>query len=120
MLLAVSIMSTAAGIFEPASILKRILISVFLAWQFLQTLAHLIILSIAPLSCLVVALLPAAPTRPSLAGALAGLTAACMAGAMHMAFAADDSPQFTAAAYSIAMSLVCLPEAAIGGVYLKW
>jgi len=120
MLLAVSILLAAAGLVEVASISTRSLIPAFSGWQFLQTLGHLIILSIAPLLCLVAALLQAAPTRPGLAGALAGLTAGGIAVTLHMAFASDDGSLFSALAYSIAMTLVCLTGTVVGTVFLKW
>jgi hypothetical protein len=61
-----------------------------------------------------------APTRPSIAGAAAGLLAGGIGAAIYAAHCADDSPLFVAAWYSLAVVLVAAVGAATGRVALRW
>ena len=61
-----------------------------------------------------------APTRPSLAGASAGLLAGGIGAAIYAAHCPDDSPLFVAAWYSLAIALVAAIGAAAGRFALRW
>jgi hypothetical protein len=61
-----------------------------------------------------------APTRPGIAGAVAGLVAGGLAAALYAIHCTDDSPLFVATWYSIAIAMVSL----VGGIaahrLLRW
>lgn len=78
------------------------------------------LLSLAPLVAAFAVLKGAAPTRPAVAGAVAGLLAGGLGAAIYATHCPDDSPLFVASWYSLA----ALGVAAVGGVLgsrlLRW
>ena len=78
------------------------------------------LLSLAPLACVLVTLRRGAPARPALAGAVAGLVAAGLGGALYALTCPDDSPLFVATWYSIAIAVVTAASAFIGSRALRW
>jgi hypothetical protein len=78
------------------------------------------LLSIGPLACILLALRQGAPTRPGLAGAVAGLVASGIAATFYASRCTDDSPLFVATWYSLAIGIVVLFGCVIGSRYLKW
>lgn len=67
------------------------------------------LIGIAPLAAFLAALRHGAPTRPALAGAVAGLAAGGLAATFYAAHCTDDSPFFVAAWYSLAIAgLACI------------
>ncbi|WEX73867.1 NrsF family protein [Sinorhizobium numidicum] len=66
------------------------------------------LLGIGPLLLLLLALRHGAPSRPALAGAVAGLTAGGIAATFYAAHCTDDSPLFLAAWYTIAIAILAL------------
>ncbi|HEY7300985.1 MAG TPA: NrsF family protein [Xanthobacteraceae bacterium] len=66
------------------------------------------------------ALRAGAPTRPSLAGAIAGLLAGALGAAVYAAHCPDDSPLFVAAWYSIAIAGITAVGAIAGRAALRW
>ena len=77
-------------------------------------------LAAAPLACLLIALRQGAPTRPGVAGAIAGLAASGVAATFYAANCPDDSPLFVATWYPIAMAIVVLVGYLAGSRFLKW
>jgi hypothetical protein len=61
-----------------------------------------------------------APTRPALAGTVAGLFASGLAAALYALHCPDDSPLFVATWYSLAIAAVSLVGAALGRRLLHW
>ena len=61
----------------------------------------------------------AAPTRPSLAGAVAGLVASGIAATLY-ASSTDDSPLFVATWYPLAIGIVVLAGYVAGSRCLRW
>lgn len=61
-----------------------------------------------------------APTRPVLAGAIAGLISAGLAATLYAAHCTDDSPLFVATWYSIATAFVVAVGALAGGRVLRF
>jgi len=61
-----------------------------------------------------------APTRPVLAGAVAGLLAGGLAATLYAANCTDDSPLFVATWYSLAIALLTAVGALIGPRVLRW
>ncbi|CZT37109.1 NrsF family protein [Rhizobium sp. 9140] len=77
-------------------------------------------LSFGPLACFLYALRYAAPVRPALAGAVAGVASAAIAATFYAANCDDDSPLFVMFWYPIAISIVAATGALIGGKTLRW
>jgi hypothetical protein len=69
-------------------------------------LACIPLLSLAPASCLLLALRHGAPARPGLAGAVSGLAAGGLGASLYALACPEDSPLFVAAWYSLAIALV--------------
>jgi hypothetical protein len=78
------------------------------------------LLSVGPLALLLVALRQGAPTRPGLAGALAGLAASGIAATFYASNCTDDSPLFVAAWYPIAVLMVTAIGFLAGRKFLTW
>jgi hypothetical protein len=78
------------------------------------------LLAMGPLACFLLALRRGAPTRPGLAGALAGLAASGIAATFYAANCTDDSPLFVATWYPIATSLMVAIGYLAGRRFLKW
>ena len=69
-------------------------------------LALIPLLALGPLACLLAALRQGAPSRPGLAGAVAGLAAGGIAATLYAAHCDDDSPLFLALWYPLAILIV--------------
>lgn len=77
-------------------------------------------LSLIPLAAAIAALRYGAPTRPTLAGAIAGLAAGGIAATFYALNCNNDSPLFVAAWYPIAIGMVVLAGALAGTKLLRW
>jgi hypothetical protein len=75
---------------------------------------------LAPLALFLLALRNAAPTRPVLAGAVAGLSAGGVAATFYALHCTDDSPLFVATWYVLAIALLTLAGALAGKWLLRW
>ena len=78
------------------------------------------LLALGPLACLLVALRQGAPTRPGLAGAIAGLAASGIAATFYATNCTDDSPLFVVTWYPLATAIVVLIGYAGGRRFLSW
>jgi hypothetical protein len=78
------------------------------------------VLSLAPLACLLLALKEAAPDKPGLAGAVAGLAAGAIAAAIYAWHCPDDSPLFLAVWYTTAIMIVTFSGFVVGRKILRW
>jgi hypothetical protein len=78
------------------------------------------LLAIGPLACLLVALRQGAPTRPGLAGAVAGLAASGIAATFYAANCTDDAALFVVTWYPLAIAIVVATGYVIGSRSLKW
>jgi hypothetical protein len=78
------------------------------------------LIGLLPLAILLWALRQGAPPRPRLAGALAGLAAGGIAATFYAAHCTDDSPFFVATWYTIAVAVLALVGALVGGRLLRW
>lgn len=72
------------------------------------------------LAGLLVALGQGAPSRPALAGAVAGLAAGGLGAALYALHCTDDSPLFVLAWYGIGIGVVTLAGMLIGRRFLAW
>jgi len=70
--------------------------------------------------CLLVALRHAAPAKPVVAGATAGLAAGAVGSMLYALTCPDDSPLFVASWYSIAIAVVTSGAAWLGSRLLRW
>lgn len=78
------------------------------------------LLALGPLACLLVALREGAPTRPGLAGAIAGLAASGIAATFYATNCTDDSPLYVATWYPLATGIVVLVGYLGGRTFLRW
>jgi hypothetical protein len=78
------------------------------------------LLALPSLACLFFALRRAAPLRPPLAGATAGLMSGGVGGVLYALTCPDDSPLFVATWYTIAIGMLATGSAFGGGRWLRW
>jgi hypothetical protein len=83
-------------------------------------LASVPLLSLAPLAAMLAALRAGAPRSATFAGAVAGLVAGGVGATLYAMHCIDDSPLFVALWYSLAVALVALAGAVLGGRLLRW
>lgn len=86
----------------------------------LDCLTFIPLLSAAPLIGLLIAMRQAAPTEPTLSGAVCGLSAAGLGGFLYAMHCPDDSPLFLASWYTIAIAGVTLVGGVAGARVLRW
>lgn len=77
-------------------------------------------LSLPLVACLLLALRHAAPMRPVVAGATAGLVAGGVGSMLYALTCPDDSPLFVATWYPIAIAVVTGGAAWVGRRWLRW
>jgi hypothetical protein len=85
-----------------------------------QCLIFIPLIGVGPLAAFLFALRHGAPTRPSLAGAVAGLVAGGLAAAFYAAHCIDDSPLFVATWYPLAIAILALAGAIAGRLFVRW
>lgn len=78
------------------------------------------LIGIGPLAVFLLALRHGAPTRPGLAGTVAGLLAGGLAATFYAAHCTDDSPLFVATWYSIAVAGLAALGGIIGRRVARW
>lgn len=78
------------------------------------------LIGLGPLAVFIAALRRAAPTRPMLAGAAAGLAAGGLAATFYAAHCTDDSPLFVATWYTIAIAFLAGLGALGGRLFVRW
>lgn len=83
-------------------------------------LTYITLIGIGPLAIFLRALRHGAPTRPALAGAVAGLLAGAIAATFYAAQCTDDSPLFVATWYTIALAGLAILGAAGASHFARW
>lgn len=78
------------------------------------------LIGLGPLAAFILGLRTGAPTRPGLAGAIAGLVAGGIAATFYAAHCTDDSPLFVATWYPIAIALLALLGGVAGRLFARW
>jgi hypothetical protein len=78
------------------------------------------LMSLPLLAASLIGLRHGAPTRPALAGAMAGLLSAGLAATLYASHCTDDSPLFVAAWYTLATLLVTAIGALAGSKFLRF
>jgi hypothetical protein len=86
----------------------------------LACLTYIPLIGIGPLAIFLLALCHGAPTRPAVAGAVAGLAAGGIAATFYAAQCTDDSPLFVATWYTIAIAGLALLGAAAADRFAQW
>jgi hypothetical protein len=86
----------------------------------LHCLTLIPLMSIPPLTALIVAMRAGAPSHPALTGALAGAAAAGAAATIYATNCTDDSPLFVASWYPLATLAVVAAGALAGRRWLQW
>jgi hypothetical protein len=86
----------------------------------LVCLTYIPLIGAGPLICFMVALRHGAPSRPALAGAMAGLLAGGIAATFYAAHCTDDSPLFVATWYPIAIAGLAFFGAAGANLLARW
>ena len=76
-------------------------------------------MSLPLLAAALIGLRHGAPTRPAVAGAVAGLSAAGLAATLYASHCTDDSPLFVATWYTIGTALVAAIGAFAGSKVLR-
>ncbi|RUW27797.1 MULTISPECIES: NrsF family protein [unclassified Mesorhizobium] len=87
-------------------------------WYICLTFIPLI--GIGPLAVFLAALRHGAPTRPMLAGAVAGLLAGGLSATFYAAHCFDDSPLFVAIWYTLAIVILTALGAIGGRLFVRW
>lgn len=77
-------------------------------------------IGIGPLVLFIAALRYGAPTRPGLAGAMAGLLAGGLAATFYAAHCPDDSPFFVATWYTVAIAGLSVLGLLGGRLFIRW
>jgi hypothetical protein len=83
-------------------------------------LAAIPVISLPLLAAALIGLRHGAPSRPAVAGALAGLSSAGLAATLYASHCTDDSPLFVATWYSLAAALVAAIGALAGSRVLRF
>ncbi|TIP83456.1 MAG: DUF1109 family protein, partial [Mesorhizobium sp.] len=83
-------------------------------------LSFIPLIGIGPLAVFLAVLRYGAPTRPVLAGAVAGLLAGGLAATFYAAHCFDDSPLFVATWYTIAIAILAALGALGGRLFVRW
>lgn len=78
------------------------------------------LIGVGPLAVFLFALRHGAPTKPSLAGAVAGLVAGGLAATFYAAHCTDDSPLFVATWYPLAIGLLAAAGGLAGRLVARW
>ncbi|TIX68816.1 MAG: DUF1109 family protein, partial [Mesorhizobium sp.] len=78
------------------------------------------LIGIGPLAIFLAVLRYGAPTRPVLAGTVAGLLAGGLAATFYAAHCFDDSPLFVATWYTIAIAILAALGALSGRLLVRW
>lgn len=83
-------------------------------------LMNMVLLAMPMLAALLFALRLGAPTRPTLAGAMAGLLSGALSATLYISHCPDESPIFVAAWFTLAICIVTGIGAAAGRRFLRW
>ena len=83
-------------------------------------LTYITLIGIGPLGIFLLALRHGAPTKPTFAGAVAGLLAGGIAATIYAAHCTDDSPLFVATWYTIAIAVLAILGALGARRFARW
>jgi len=86
----------------------------------MDCLAAIPSIGLGPLALFTLALRNAAPSRPLLAGAVAGLAAGGIAATFYASHCTDDSPLFVATWYTVAVAVLTIAGAVAGRTFARW
>ncbi len=92
----------------------------WLGKNWLVCLTWIPLIGVGPLAAFLAVLRHGAPTRPGIAGAVAGLAAGGLAATFYAAHCTDDSPLFVSTWYTIAITALAVAGAAGGRLFARW
>lgn len=81
---------------------------------------NMVLLALPMLAAILFGLRFGAPTRPSLAGAAAGLLSGALSATLYISHCPDDSPIFVAAWFTLAIAIMTGLGALLGARLLRW
>ncbi|MCC6948309.1 MAG: DUF1109 domain-containing protein [Bradyrhizobiaceae bacterium] len=119
-LLAAPLMLGAALIAEFTTLAPAMRMTKLVGSSWATCLASIPLLSAPILVAALIALHHGAPTRPALAGAIAGLLAGGLGAAIYALYCLEDSPFFLATWYTLAISIVVAAGSLAGARLLRW
>jgi len=120
LLLAAPLLMAAAVALEMASVPTGDWTTRLMGHNMPVCLASIPLIGAGPLALFVAALRHGAPTRPGLAGAVAGLAAGGLAATFYAAHCTDDSPLFVATWYTLAVAALALAGAVAARRMARW
>jgi hypothetical protein len=110
-----------------AGIATELLMQPAAQWQMLAEgknslvcLTYIPLIGLGPLALFILGLRRGAPTRPGLAGVVAGLVAGGIAATFYAAHCTDDSPLFVATWYTLAVSILGAAGGIAGRLFARW
>lgn len=92
----------------------------FLGTDLIVCLVSIPLLALPMLAAALIALRHGAPTRPALAGAVAGLLAGGLGAALYAVHCPNDSPLYGASWYTLAIAIVVIGGSLVGRRVLRW
>ncbi len=120
LLLVAPLLMAAAVILEMAVVPAGDWATRLIGHNMLVCLASIPVIGAGPLALFVAALRHGAPTRPGLAGAIAGIAAGGLAATFYAAHCTDDSPLFVATWYTLAVAMLALAGAVATRRLARW
>jgi hypothetical protein len=110
-----------AGIgFELVTLPEGAVLASLVGTNSIACLVFVPVIGIAPLGVLILALRHAAPTRPAIAGAAAGLLAGAVAATVYAGYCPDDSPLFVSTWYTIGIAALAAIGALAANSLARW
>jgi hypothetical protein len=80
----------------------------------------IVLIGAAPLALFVWSLRAAAPSRPTLAGTVAGIAAGAIGASFYAAHCTDDSPLFVATWYTLGVAMLAFAGGVAGRIFARW
>lgn len=110
-----------------AGVAVELLLQPAAQWQMLAEgknslvcLTYIPLIGLGPLGLFILGLRRGAPTRPGLAGVVAGLVAGGIAASFYAAHCTDDSPLFVATWYTLAICILGAAGGVAGRLFARW
>lgn len=119
-LLAAPLLMAAAVVVEMLLIPQQDWATRLIGTNMVSCLLFIPLIGIGPLALFLAALRHGAPTRPGLAGAVAGLLAGGLAATFYAAHCTDDSPFFVATWYTLAIAGLTVLGLLGGRFFARW
>lgn len=120
LLLAAPILVAVASIVEIIALPAGDIETAWIGKNAMLCMTFIPLIGIGPLAIFLAVLRYAAPTRPALAGSVAGVLAGGVAATFYASHCTDDSPLFVATWYTLAILGLAIIGAVLGRFALRW